>query len=374
MTAMAARPLGVRTLVLDPDAACAAAGVADGVLVAPFEDATMARELGLRADVVSVELERIPVPSLAAAAAHAPLRPSAEVLGVIRDRAAQKRWLEGHGIPLGPWRAATDAATTRAAIAALGMPCRVKATVGGYDGRSQVRVTTAEEAASAWDALGAESVVVERELALASECSVLVARSPRGEVRVHPPARNWHEHGILVRSMLPSGLPEPIEARAIAIARELAASLGIEGLLVVECFVTEDGAVLVNELAPRPHNSFHHAGLACATSQFEQFVRAVGDLPLGDTTLVQPVALANLLGDLWRGDAPPPFARALAVPGVRIELYGKAPRPKRKVGHLMSAGRDAADALARLERKVAPGYRGFTTDFAPSVTLETTLP
>ncbi len=350
MTAMAARPLGLRVIVLDPDAQCAAAGVADHVIVGAFDDVASARELGQRADVVSYEIERIAPAALAAAAEGAPLRPGAGILEIIQDRAAQKRWLESNGFPIGPWRAATNAAELREAVAAMRSPCRVKAAHGGYDGRAQMRVVSQGDAEAAWEALGGRACVVEQELQLVSECSVLVARSPAGELKVHPPARNWHEDGILVRSVLPSGLPARVTAEAVALATDLATKLGVEGVLVVECFSVEDGRLLINELAPRPHNSYHHSGVACATGQFEQYVRALAGLPLGATTLVRPVALANLLGDLWRDGKPPAFERALAVPGVKLELYGKEPRPKRKVGHLMAAGDTVEQALERLER------------------------
>ena len=350
MTAMAARPLGLRTIVLDPDAHCSAAAVADDVIVGDFADTAAARELGQRADVVSYEIERIAPAALAAAAEGAPLRPSAGVLAIIQDRAAQKRWLAAKGFALGPWRAAASEDELRATLEELATPCRVKAAHGGYDGRSQMRVGSPADAAAAWAALGGRAVVVEQELQLVSECSVLVARSPGGELKVHPPARNWHEDGILVRSVLPSALPARVTAEAISLATAVATQLGLEGVLVVECFSVQDGSLLINELAPRPHNSYHHAGIACATGQFEQYVRALAGLPLGATTLVRPVALANILGDLWRDGRPPAFERALAVPGVKLELYGKTPRPKRKVGHLTAAGDTVDEALERLER------------------------
>jgi 5-(carboxyamino)imidazole ribonucleotide synthase len=223
---------------------------------------------------------------------------------------------------------------------------RLKACQGGYDGRSQARVPTADAAPAAWRSLGQAPCVAERELDLAAELSVLIARRPSGEVATFPAAQNWHDDGILSVSVLPGALPEEITRRATELARGIADLLLIEGLLTVEFFQTRAGDLFVNELAPRPHNTFHAAETACLTGQFEQLVRAICDLPLGSTKVLRPTALANLLGDLWLGPTPSPFDRALALPGVRLNLYGKAPRKGRKMGHLLAVGDSAAEAVA----------------------------
>jgi 5-(carboxyamino)imidazole ribonucleotide synthase len=347
MAAMAARSLGYGVVVLDPDPACAAAAVADRVVAAGFDDATAASALAGAVQVVTYEIERISAGAAAAAAALAPLRPSPAVLTMVQDRARQKEWLAAHGLPVGPWRPAATPDEARAAAAALGGPCRVKVRAGGYDGRGQARALTPDAAATALAALGAPSVV-ERELELAAEISVQVARRPSGEVVLFPPARNWHVEGILARSVIPAELPDHVLARAASAANTLAEAVSLEGLLTIEYFLTTGGELYVNELAPRPHNTFHATELACATSQFEQLVRAVCDLPLGSTELVRPTALVNLLGDLWE-DGDPPLPRALALPGVHLYLYGKRPRRGRKVGHLLASARAAADALALAE-------------------------
>jgi 5-(carboxyamino)imidazole ribonucleotide synthase len=190
---------------------------------------------------------------------------------------------------------------------------------------------------------------VERALDIEAELSVLVARAPSGQVAVYPPALNHHEQRILAWSVIPGPLPEAVRARALEISAEIARAVGVEGLLVIELFLTRQGEVLVNELAPRPHNSFHATEVACLTSQFEQAVRAVCDLPLGSTDVVRPAAIANLLGDLWLGPQPPAFDRALALPGVRLHLYGKrVPRPGRKMGHLSAAGATPEEAVRRV--------------------------
>lgn len=364
MTAMAARPLGYRTVILDPDPHCAATAVADGHLVAPFDDPLAAGELARGAALVTYEIERISPRSLQAAAYHAPLRPSAAILGMVQDRTDQKRWLESRGFPVGAWAPATTAGALESALAALGGPCRVKAVRGGYDGRAQTRAASPAEARAAWDAIGHQPVVVEREVSLEAEGSVLVARSPSGAVAVHPPARNWHLDGVLDVSVLPGDLPPRAAAEMTALARAIAETLGLEGVLVVEFFLAADGRVLVNELAPRPHNSYHHADTACVTGQFEQLVRAVCDLPLGDTRVVRPSALANLLGDLW-APGTPPFDAALALPGVRLHLYGKVPRPKRKVGHLTASADTPAGALAAVREAFDRLRRGGGADLRP---------
>jgi 5-(carboxyamino)imidazole ribonucleotide synthase len=354
MTAMAARTLGYHVHVLDPDAGCAAGAVADRVVPARFDDADAAAELARHCDVVTLEIEQIGPAALSAAARHAPLRPSATILEVVQDRAVQKRWLSERGFPVGPYREVTNAAELAAAARALG-PLFVKTCRGGYDGRSQARVEAADDAAPAWTALGERRSVAEQALDLAAELSVMVARRPGGEVRAYPPALNFHERQILAWSVIPAPLSELVARRAEEIARGVADAFALEGILAVELFVLEDDTLLVNELAPRPHNSFHETEVACSTSQFEQLVRAVCDLPLGDTRVLRPGAIYNLFGDLWlRGDGPPRFDIALSRPGVRLHLYGKpGARPGRKMGHLSAVGDTATDALARVREAAA---------------------
>lgn len=349
MTAMAARQLGYRVFVLDPRVHCSAAGVVDGVVAADFDDAEAAARLAVQVDVVTLEIEKIGADAAAAVQARAPMRPAPSVLTTIQDRAVQRAWLARHGFPQGPWRAATGAAEMRSAAEALGGRCRAKATRGGYDGRGQAPLPTPADAEAAFEALGGAPAVVEQELDLAAELSVMVARRPSGGTAVFPPARNLHTDSILDISHIPAALPQELEARARGIADAIADAIGLEGVLAVELFLTVSGELLVNELAPRPHNTFHATELACETSQFEQLVRAACDLPLGSTRLVQPVALANLLGDLW-AQGPPPFERVLQMDGVHLHLYDKKPRPKRKVGHLLATGATVEEAMARVRQ------------------------
>jgi 5-(carboxyamino)imidazole ribonucleotide synthase len=356
MTGMAARSLGYDVHVLDPDPKCAASAVASRVIAAPFDDADAAATLARGCAVVTLEIEQIGPAALAAVADQVPLRPSAAAVHVIQDRVRQKRWLADHGFPVGPFRAVASREEGVSAFAALG-PCIFKSARGGYDGRGQVRVSDAEGAAAAWEALGRRECLVEQFLDIDVELSVLVARRPAGstgEAAVFPLSLNSHAAGILDWSVLPASAPDAVARQAAEVARGIAEHLGVEGLLAVELFLLRDGRLLVNELAPRPHNTFHSTERACETSQFEQLVRAICDLPLGTTDVLRPAAIANLLGDLWT-DGTQRFADALTVPSVRLHLYGKTgARPGRKMGHLSAVGPTGEDALRRvLEARAA---------------------
>jgi 5-(carboxyamino)imidazole ribonucleotide synthase len=354
MTAMAARSLGYHVRALDPDPSCASRFVVDTLVSAPFDDATAAAWLARGCGVVTLEIERISQDALAAAAKLAPLRPSAEVLRVIQNRVTQKEWLSNMGFPVGPFRAVSTLEGLAAARGALGGAVFIKTATGGYDGRSQAVIDAGADSTTEraiWESLGGGACIVERGLDLHQELSVLVARRPSGQVAVCPPALNHHVDRILDWSVLPGPFSEVLTARAMELARGVASSLGVEGLLVVEMFVLKDGTLMLNELAPRPHNSFHATEVACQTSQFEQMVRAICDLPLGSTEVVRPAAIANLLGDAWLSESPPAFDAALADPLVRLHLYGKrVPRAGRKMGHFSAVGSTPTEAVERVER------------------------
>ncbi|HWC17640.1 MAG TPA: ATP-grasp domain-containing protein, partial [Terriglobales bacterium] len=230
--------------------------------------------------------------------------------------------------------------------------CFIKSASGGYDGRSQIRVLPAAVASSAeemWKLLGSRACVVERALPLEYEISVLIARRPNGEAVVYAPALNHHEQQILDWSAIPASLSPQLHKQAIDLGLEVAQQLKSVGLLVIEMFVLKDATIKVNELAPRPHNSYHASERACVTSQFEQAVRSICDLPLGDPTVIKPAAISNLLGDVWLGAKPPAFDRALAIHGVRLHLYEKSvPRPGRKMGHLSAIGDTVQQAVDRV--------------------------
>ena len=351
MTAMAARSMGYRVQVMDPDPSCPARFVVDSCFEGSWDDAKAAAQLARGCDVVTLEIEQVALSCLDAAAKYAPVRPGRALLAIIQDRIAQKKWLKEHGFPVGDYREIYSADDLAKALAAFENDCFVKSARGGYDGRSQVRVTpdtSAEETQGAWAALGSQPCVAEKGITLEREISVMVARSPSGQMECFPSATNHHENQILVWSVLPSHIPAELEAKARRIAGEIGRAIEVEGLLAVEMFVTHGGELLVNEMAPRPHNSYHASEQACITSQFEQHVRAVCDLPLGSVDLIRPAAIANLLGDEWlNGD--PRFDRALAVPGVSLHLYEKqTPRKGRKMGHLSALGDTPEEAVKRV--------------------------
>lgn len=351
MTAMVARSYGYRITVIDPDRDCPAAYVADHCIAASFNDVEAAVTMARHSDVMTLEIEKISLDALNAAARFAPVRPSARVLEIIQDRAKQKDWLAKNGFPVGDYRKASTVQELAAAIDAVGPRVFAKAAFGGYDGRGQFEITSPTQAAEAWDALRAPLVVAEKTLDLECEVSMMVARRPSGETAVFPPAMNYHEDRILAWSVTPAPVPEKLTKQASQIANEIARKMEIEGLLAIEMFVTTDGRLLVNELAPRPHNSFHATQRACATSQFEQQLRAVCDLPLGSVELLRPAGIANLLGDLWLDGGRPDFASALSIPGVRLHLYEKhTPRPGRKMGHLSAIGATVEEALERVKK------------------------
>ena len=363
MTALAARSMGFGVHVLDPDAKCSASAVADRVVAARFDDADAARELARACHVVTLEIEQIATDVLDAVSAYAPTRPGAAVIGVIQDRVRQKTWLSNQGFPVGPFCVVNSADEIRAAVARF-RDVFVKSSRGGFDGRGQARVVDANGAAPAWKTVGARTAVAEQALDLAGEISVLVARRPSGDTAVFPIALNHHERHALSWSVMPAPLPHALCDRAAALGRDIAVALDVVGLLAIEMFLLPSGELLVNELAPRPHNSFHASERACVTSQFEQLVRAVCDLPLGDTGIVRPAAIVNLFGDIWHGAEPPRFELALTAPGTRLHLYGKGePRPARKMGHLSAIGGSAMEALATA--RAAAERVGATTESPP---------
>jgi 5-(carboxyamino)imidazole ribonucleotide synthase len=268
---------------------------------------------------------------------------------MVQDKIRQKNWLRDQGFPVGPYRAIYSEADLADAMAELGGRIYLKRAQGGYDGRGQVKIDSiTEDAGVAWRSLGEQPCVAEQALDLELEISVMVARNPSGQVLAYPAATNHHEQQILVWSAMPSSVPAALEERAQGLATTMACLLKLEGLLAVEMFVTAGGGLFVNELAPRPHNSYHASQRCCVTSQFEQAVRAVCDLPLGDVRIVRPAAIANLLGDLWlKGE--PRFERALAVDEVSLHLYEKhTARAGRKMGHLSATADTADEAVARV--------------------------
>lgn len=347
MTGMAARSMGYDIHVLDPDPNCSAGVIASRVITAKFDDARAAADLASHCDVVTLEIEQIHKSALEAVVEHVPLHPRAEAVFTIQDRLRQRSWLSKNGFPVGPYRRVATAEECVAAVEAMGESI-CKAPVGGYDGRGQIRAKDAATARAAWESLGVGECIVEQFLDLDLELSVLVARSSSGTVAVYPPAVNYHVAGVLDWSVCPGPLPPGVAEAASRIGSEVATTMGIVGLIACELFLTRDGRLLINELAPRPHNTYHHTERGNSTSQFEQLVRAVCGLPLGSVKATAPAAIANLLGDLWSSGTPE-FARALEVPDVRLHLYGKSSaRAGRKMGHLSAVAESTDVALERV--------------------------
>ena len=358
MMALAARSMGYDVHALDPDPSCATRPLASRTITASFSDVAAAVDLARGCDVVTVEIEQIHPDVLDAVAQHAPLRPGRNAVYVIQDRLRQKRWLSQEGFPLGAFAEAHSGSDIGDAVSTFGASI-AKSTHGGYDGRGQVRLASAAAAPDAWTALGSRVCVVEQLVDIDFEISVLVARRPGGETAVYPPSRNHHTSGILTWAVTPALVSHELAERAQTLATGIATRLDLVGLLAVEFFVTTEGALLVNELAPRPHNTYHHSDRAFATSQFEQLVRAVCDLPLGSTELIAPGAIVNLLGDVWVQSTPPDIDDALRVPTARLHLYGKASaRAGRKMGHLSASGATSQQAVSRVlesYRRMSPG-------------------
>jgi 5-(carboxyamino)imidazole ribonucleotide synthase len=353
MTAIAARTMGYRVRVMDPEPKCPASFVVDETIVGEWDDVAAAQKLARGADALTLEIEQIGVDALKLVAELAPLRPGVEPVRIIQDKTIQKTWLAENGFPVGPFRIVRTEIELLEAVETLGGRVYLKIGRGGYDGRGQVRLgleapLTEQAVKDAWTSLGGKPAVAEQALYLAQEISVMAARTPSGEVRSFPAARNHHEDQILAWSVLPAGISPEMEAKAEKLAADIITKLEIEGLLCVEMFITKQGRLLVNEMAPRPHNSYHQSERGCVTSQFEQLVRTTCNLPLGDTSLITPCAIVNLLGDIWLTSTPN-LPAALNVPGVRLHLYEKrAAKKGRKMGHLSSVGATAEEALERV--------------------------
>lgn len=352
MLAHAATRLGYRVHIYEPEATCPAGAVAHCETNAPYEDLAALTAFARDCDVVTYEFENVPAAPLEALAALVPLHPHWQVLATTQNRAREKRWLREHGFPHAHFAEVAADGDLAAGLRAVGVPCVVKTAAFGYDGKGQRKVLTEADVPAALAHFRGQAVVIEQFVDFACEVSAVVARAASAAVRVFPLAENLHVNHVLDCSIVPARVPEAVRAQAEKLARLTAEKLGLVGVLGVEYFVTRTGEVLVNELAPRAHNSGHYTIDACITSQFEQQVRAICGLPLGAVTLLSPVVMMNLLGDAWaRGE--PRWDTLLAQPNVRLHLYGKAePRPGRKMGHFTVTARDADLAL-----ELARSYR-----------------
>ena len=350
MFAIAARRMGYRVHTYSPEFDTPTGQISDLEVTAEYGDISRVRAFAQAVQVVTFEFENVPAATAAACAEHALVRPGGHVLHTTQDRLREKAFLDSAGLPVTPYRSIHSLDDLDAGIGALGCPAILKTSGFGYDGKGQVRITVADAAAAAWDAVGRVPSVLEAWVDFDCEISVVAARGHDGEFAHYGAVANEHHHQILDVTTAPAPVTEAVSRDAVEIARTLMEKLEVIGVLCVEFFLTKSGRLLINELAPRPHNSGHFSVDACVTSQFEQQLRAVCGLPLGATDQLCPSAMANLLGDLWTGGEPNWIA-ACDAPGVKLHLYGKTvARPGRKMGHLTALGENAT-ARARAARE-----------------------
>lgn len=347
MFAIAARQMGYRVHTFSPDSDTPTGQVADVEVVAAYDDLDAVRSFAAGVSAVTFEFENVPFATAEAAAERAPVRPGGLVLHTTQHRLREKSTLATHGFPVTPFRAVRSVEDLRAAAADLGLPAVLKTASFGYDGKGQVKMTTLAEGESAVAAAPGTEWIYEAFVSFEKEVSVVAARGADGSFAHWGVIENRHANHILDLSISPAAVSPEVERQAVEIARGVLHQLDVVGVLCVEFFVAADGQLMINELAPRPHNSGHLTIDASRTSQFEQQLRAVCGLPLGDTTMHSPAAMANLLGDAW-ADGEPNWAAACAIPGVKVHLYGKTdPRPGRKMGHLTALGATAAEAAEK---------------------------
>ena len=357
MFAIAARRMGYRVHTFSPDSDTPTGQVSDKEYENEYDDLDAVREFARGVSVVTFEFENVPADTVEAAAALAPVRPSGSVLYTTQNRLREKNFLARNGFPVTPFRHVTSREELTAALEEIGHPAVLKTAGFGYDGKGQTRVSSDEDASRAVEALKGQEGVVEAFVDFEREVSVVAARTTQGEFANYGVIENAHSRHILDLSVAPARVREETAREAVEIARSVLEALDVVGVMCVEFFLTRDGKLLVNELAPRPHNSGHLTFDACVTSQFEQQLRAVCCLPLGSTELTRPAAMANLLGDLWR-EGEPDWRAALKFTDVKLHLYGKTePRAGRKMGHLTAlastpeeAARKALAARAALTR------------------------
>ncbi len=353
MFAQAAQTLGYRVHVYEPQEDCPAGAVANREYNAPYTDVAMLTEFARDCAVVTYEFENIPVEPLWKIEGLTKLRPNWEVLEVCQNRLREKNWLRKNGFPHVPFAEVAAGGDIAAAVKAVGRPCVVKTADFGYDGKGQLKVTDDASLTEACTAFAKQRAVVERYIDFKCELSVVVARGADGAAQSFPVAENIHTRHILDFSIVPARVPAAITQQAEALGLAIAEKLGVVGLIAVELFMTDAGDLLVNELAPRPHNSGHYSLDVCMTSQFEQHVRAVCGLPLGSPRLIEPVVMVNILGDAWHWEngrmvAAPNWAALLSDPQTKLHLYGKSePRVGRKMGHFTVRAENADKALAR---------------------------
>jgi len=350
MFTIAARTMGYKVMVLDPDPQSPAGQMADVHLQAGYDDHGALKKMAEACAAVTTEFENVPAASLIELSRTCRMSPGAEAVAIVQDRSREKTWLAGNGFPTAPFAQVNGAADLEPAAKATGFPAILKVSRFGYDGKGQYRVNSMAELEAAFSELEGIACVLEGMVSLDCEVSVVLGRGDTGECRTWAVGENRHEHGILDVSIVPARLTEPLAVQARDMAVRVAEKLGYVGVMAVEYFVDKMGGLMINEIAPRPHNSGHYTLDACVTDQFEQQVRALAGLPLGDTRLLSPVVMVNILGDRWKNGRPQ-WDRLLAHPNIKLHLYGKeSARPGRKMGHFNVLDANLGEALKLAEQ------------------------
>jgi 5-(carboxyamino)imidazole ribonucleotide synthase len=346
MFTLQARTMGYRVIVLDPDPASPAGAVADRQIRTDYDDERGLAELVSACAAITTEFENVPAATLERLARSSVVRPPVSAVAIAQDRIAEKSFLQQHGFSTASFRAVGNLDELRAALSEIPLPALLKTSRLGYDGKGQATISRPEDGERAFERFGKVSCILEQHIDLERELSVIVARGADGEIATFPVAENRHRDGILETCVVPARISEKVALEARNIATGVAEALAYVGVLGVELFVAAAGQLLVNEMAPRPHNSGHYTMDACSADQFEQQLRTLCGLPLAQPWLLSPVAMINLLGDLWNSGEPR-WQEALRRPGIRLHLYGKTEaRPGRKMGHLNCLAADSDRALA----------------------------
>ncbi|HEV3344044.1 MAG TPA: 5-(carboxyamino)imidazole ribonucleotide synthase [Pirellulales bacterium] len=345
MFAIAARRMGYRVHTLSPEDDTPTGQVADLEINAGYDDLDAVRRFARQVSVVTFEFENVPAATAAAAAECALVRPAGSVLHTTQHRLREKTFLRSNGFPVAPFAAVRSAAELDRAARQIGLPAVLKTAGWGYDGKGQIKLTQLAEVNGAFSRLATDEAVLEAWVDFECEASVVAARGHDGSLVDYGLIANTHQNHILDVSLAPAPLPQRIVTEAVTMAHAVLEKLEVVGVLCVEFFITTDGSLVINELAPRPHNSGHLTFDAAVTSQFEQQLRAICGLPLGSPRLMCPAAMANILGDIWQ-EGEPDWRALCACPNVKLHLYGKAaPRPGRKMGHLTALANEPAAAL-----------------------------
>ena len=349
MFTIAARTMGYEVVVLDPDKESPAGKLATTHICADYADKAALEQIAKSCDAITTEFENVPASTLEALAKTKPVRPGAKAISIAQDRIQEKNFLKDNGFYTAPFAVINSLEDLKNNISEIGTPAILKVSRFGYDGKGQFGINAESDIEKAWETLEGEACVLEQRMPLDIEVSVVLARGIEGEVVTYPVSENIHEGGILDVSVVPARIDKALEDKVTEMAKNIATALDYVGVMAVEFFIS-NGQLLVNEIAPRPHNSGHFTIDACVTDQFEQQVRAISGLALGQTKLLSPVVMVNMLGDIWHNNENPDWLKLLNHPNIKLHLYGKhEARPGRKMGHynVIAPTIDEALSLAR---------------------------